>query len=210
MEQTLISAELRQVGKMRASRRLRRTGRVPAVVYGGEKDPIFVSVDDHDMDLILRGASRAGNIFKLKIGDVEESAVLREIQRHPVHNRLVHMDFLRVDLSKEIEVEVPVHATSATPAGVKDGGVLEHLTRELTVRCLSVDLPKYIEVDLSGLELGESFHVKDLVLPEGVTVLNSEDTTLFAVAVPRAISEEVSEEAASEPEVIGGKKPEAE
>ena len=210
MEQVQINAELRQVGKMRASRRLRRTGRVPAVVYGGNTDPIFVSVDDHDMDLILRGASRASNIFKLKIGDVEESAVLREIQRHPVHNRLVHMDFLRVDLSKELEVDVPVHAMAGIPAGVKNGGVLEHLTRELTVRCLSVNLPKYLEVDLSGLDLGESFHVSDLVLPEGVTVLNSEDTTLFAVAVPRTTSEDEADEAAAEPEVIGVKKPEAE
>lgn len=209
MEQVQVSAELRQVGKMRASRRLRRTGRVPAVVYGGGKDPIFVSVDDHDMDLILRGASRASDIFNLKIGEVEEQAVLREIQRHPVHNRLVHMDFLRIDLTKEIEVELAIHATDVTPAGVKAGGVLEHLTRELTVRCLSVNLPKYIEVDLSGLEVGESFHVSDLVLPEGVTVLNSEDTTLFAVTVPRAAVEE-GEGEGEEPEVIGGKKPEAE
>lgn len=212
MEQVTIKGEVREKVLKGDNRRLRRDGRVPAVLYGGEGQNASISVGDHEMEMVLRGARRTNAIFNLALAGGEEPALLREIQRHPVTEKLMHLDFVRVDLTKEIEVEVPVRATGETPAGVKEGGILEHVQRTVTVMCRALDIPKHIDANLGGLRMNDSFHVSDLKLPEGVRVIDEPETALFSVLPPRK-EEEVTPAAAAEgeaaqPELIGKKKEE--
>ncbi|MCL5269020.1 MAG: 50S ribosomal protein L25 [bacterium] len=206
MEQVRITATPRRNETKRANKRLRRGGRVPAVVYGGQNThPRMVTVDNHELELILRGAHRSNAIFKLVLDDGEEQTIIRDIQRHPVDESIIHVDFLRVNLAEEIVVTVTVRAIGETPRGVRVGGILEHVTRNLQVRCLPLNMPRAIEVDLSELDINHSVFVRDLKLPENVTVLDDPDTPLFVILPPKLEAEAPAEgaEAPAEPEVIG-------
>jgi large subunit ribosomal protein L25 len=215
MEQMRINASIRRRQAKGDNRKLRREGLVPAVIYGGRKEPINVTVNDHEVELILRGAHRTNAIFNLAItdGEGQEQTIIREVQRHPVTSRLVHMDFQRIDLESEIEVSVAIHVVGSDPKGVKAGGILEHLIRAVAVRCTPLNIPKYLEADLSNLDLNQSFHVRELALREDVQVMVDPDTALFTILPPKAEAEPVVEAVAAmaaEPELIGGKKPEGE
>jgi large subunit ribosomal protein L25 len=214
MEQMRINASIRRRQAKGDNRKLRREGMVPAVIYGGQNEPIRVTVNDHEVELILRGAHRTNAIFNLTItdGEGQEQTIIREVQRHPVTSRLVHIDFQRIDLEREIEVSVAVHVVGSDPKGVKAGGILEHLMRTVAVRCAPLNIPKNLEADLTNLDLNQSFHVRELTLPEGVQVMVDPDTALFTILPPKAEAEPVAEAAATaaEPELIGGKKPEEE
>ncbi|MCE5229071.1 50S ribosomal protein L25 [bacterium] len=214
MEQVTIQGELRTKVLKGDNKRLRRDGRVPAVIYGGEGEVKSISVGDHDMELVLRGARRTNTIFSLALGGAQEPALVREIQRHPVTEKLMHMDFVRVDLTKELEVEVPVRATGDIPPGVKAGGILEHVQRAVTIMCRALEIPDYLTANLSGLGMNQTFHVSDLQLPEGIRVIDEPETALFSVLPPRKEEEVVpavaAEGAAVEPELIGKKKEEGE
>lgn len=209
MEKLRINAQTRQRVAKGDNRRLRAAGMVPAVVYGGKGEPVMVTVNEHELELILRGARRSSAIFTLALGQdgAQEQAIIREMQRHPVTSRVVHVDFQRVDMESEIEVEVPVHEVGSAPIGVRNGGILEHVTRTVTVRCTAATLPKRLDVDLSELELNASFHVSDLKLPEGIKVLDDPETALFTVLPPKGEAEGAA--GAAEPEVIGKKQSEA-
>lgn len=207
MQQVELKAAERVRDAKGANRRLRVAGRVPGIVYGAGADPRQVEVSAHDMEMILHGRSRAGEVLNLQFeGGAKEVTLLREVQRHPVSRKLQHLDFLRVDVNKEVEVEVPVHGVG-TPAGVREGGVLEHLTRTLKVRCTPLTIPASIEIDIEGLDVNHSLHVGEAKLPEGLVVLNDAETPLFAVLPPRTQAE--AGEGSAEPEVIGAKKKEA-
>ena len=210
MEQMRVNAQFRQRQAKGDNRRLRRTGLIPAVIYGGQDAPASVAVNDHELELILRGARHSNIIFNLSLDSKEEQAIIREMQRHPVTERLVHIDFQRINLAEEIEVSVQIHAVGSDPKGVKVGGILEHVTRSVQVRCKPLNIPKRLDADLSNLDLNQSFHVSDLVLPEGVEVLDEIDTPLYTILPPKAEVEPVAAEgevaAAAEPEVIGEKK----
>ncbi len=215
MEQVTIQGELRKKVLKGDNKRLRREGRVPAVIYGGDGEATSISVGDHEMEMVLRGARRTNTIFSLAVGGGQEPALVREIQRHPVTEKLMHMDFVRVDLTKEIEVEVPVRAIGGTPAGVKLGGILEHVQRTVTVACSPLEIPDHLEADLAALGMNQTFHVSDLKLAETIRVIDEPETALFSVLPPRK-EEEVAPAAAaegaesSEPELIGKKKEEGE
>jgi large subunit ribosomal protein L25 len=215
MEQMEIMAQPRQRRFKRDNNRLRRQGRIPSVIYGEKAAPASIAVDEHQMEMILRGASRSSAVFRVTVDDGRdtEQTLLRAVDRHPVTGRLVHIDFQRVDLDKEVELAVPIHASGASPIGVRGGGILEHVQRAITIRCKPLAMPQFIEVDLSNLDVHESIHVVDLKLPEGVTVMDSPDTALFAVVAPHVVVEaEVAvpgveaEDAEAEPEVIARKK----
>jgi large subunit ribosomal protein L25 len=215
MKQMEIMAQPRVRRFKRDNNRLRRQGSVPSVIYGEKVEPASVAVDEHQMELILRGASRSSAIFRVTVDDgrAVEQTLLRAVDRHPVTGRLIHIDFQRVDLEKEVEISIPIHATGATPIGVRSGGILEHVQRAVTIRCKPLAMPQFIEVDLSNLEVHESIHVSDLKLPEGVVVMDSPEMALFAVVAPHVVVEEVApgaivegEEGAAEPEVIARKK----
>ena len=200
MEQIELKAKNRVRNAKGANRRLRVEGRIPAVVYGAGAEPRAIDVSAHEMEMILHGRTRSGEVLNLKFDEGQpEVTLLREVQRHPVSSKLQHLDFLRVDVNKEVDVEVTVHGLG-TPIGVKEGGVLEHLTRTLTLRCTPLNIPTSVDVDISELGMNASLHVSEAKFPEGLVVLNDPETPLFAVLAPRT-QEEVAP-AVAEPEVI--------
>jgi large subunit ribosomal protein L25 len=168
-----LHAEPRQnVGKG-ASRRLRRQGRLPAVLYGGGKDPEIL-VFEHDKILHkMDNEAFYSQILEIKIGSRTERAVLRDLQRHPFKPALLHLDLQRVTADEKVRVHVPLHfLNQETARGVKQqGGTISHLKIEIEVACLPADLPEFIEVDLAELEIGESIHLSQLKLPEGVEIV---------------------------------------
>jgi large subunit ribosomal protein L25 len=213
MEQLQISAMPRQRQAKGDNRRLRRDGQVPAVIYGGPGEPRSIAINHHELEMLLRGARHTNAVLDLAIDGGHEQTLIRDIQRHPVTGMLVHVDFLRVDLEKEVQVEVVLHVVGTDPAGVKNGGILEHVQRTVEVRCTPLNMPKFLEADLSNLDLNQSFHVSDLKLPEGVTVVDDPETALFTILPPKAEAEEAAPGAApaagaAEPEVIAKKKTE--
>lgn len=200
MQQIEVKASARVRDAKGANRRLRANGRVPGVVYGGSAEPRSIDVSAHDMEMILHGRYRTGEVMNLTFEQgPAEVTLLRDVQRHPVSSKLQHLDFLRVDINKEVEVEVTVHAVG-TPAGVREGGILEHVTRTLTVRCTPLSIPTSVDIDVTGLEINHSLHLSEATLPEGLVILNAPETPLFAILPPR--TGDAGATAAAEPEVI--------
>ena len=155
-----------------ASRRLRRLENlVPGVVYGGHKDPVSVSVVSKDIEKSLENEAFYSHVLTLNFGDHTESAVLKDLQRHPATNKVVHLDFLRVVAGEAIKVQVPLHFTNEdTCIGVKiGGGMVQHQMNEIEVSCLPKNIPEFIEVDMANVEVGTIVHLSDLTLPKGVT-----------------------------------------
>ena len=206
-----LTASKREAGGKGAARKLRREGRVPAVLYGKDMDSVALSLDAMEVEHLFQAISVENTIVELKIeGGESHQTLVREIQSHPFRYELVHIDFLRIQSHVEVDVEVPVELVG-TPVGVKQhGGVLEQIVHELPVRCLPSRIPEVIEVDVSGLEIEDSLHLSDIQLPEGVEATIDPERTLCLVSAPRAAIEEVEEVAegeepgeAPEPEVVG-------
>ena len=201
VQQVSLQAEPRQGTGKGPGRRLRASGRIPAVVYGLSRQPVSVSVNARELThLVARTGEHA--IISLQIGDQgqTEDVMLRDTQRDPVTDRLVHADFYRIDLNKPIDVEVPVQPVG-TPVGVREGGLLEHLMRTVKVRCLPLAMPSAIEVDVSGIRIGHSLHVSNLTPPQGVEFLTPSDVAIFTVLAP-AKEEEVAAVVAEGEEVV--------
>lgn len=199
---TVLKASKREGTGKGGARKLRQTGRVPAVLYGKDMSPVSLSVDAHDAMHLFQTISVENTLVDLKVEGVKEPFVtlVREIQTHPYKPDLVHIDFLRVQEGVEVELEVPVHLVG-TPVGVKqEGGVLEQVIHELAVRCIPAKIPESIEVDVSGLELDGSIHVSDIGVDEGVEITIPGDRVVCLVAVPRVVIEDVVEEEAEEVE----------
>src|SRR3954465_3447241 len=173
---TRLSLTPRARAHSRATRRLRRAGQVPGVLYGGGGDPVSFSVDA----LVLRRALAAqGAVVELELDGTTAPAVLKDAQRHPVRGETMHVDFLRVDLDQPIQSTVPLHLIGADDApGVRDGGVLEHVTHELTVEALPREIPEAIEHDVSGMELNETMTLAAVSAPAGVTIVDDPETVI--------------------------------
>ena len=199
-----LKAELREgIGKG-AARKLRASGRLPAVVYGGDGETSHISLDAHDADYLFHRISVDNTIVDLEVEGEKESfqTLVREIQTHPWKGSILHVDFLRIQAGVEVEVDIPVELIG-TPIGVRDnGGVLEHIIHDLPIRCIPSKIPEVIEVDVSGLDINDVLHVSDLTFDEGVEVTISPERTICAVSPPRAEEEEETEEA-EEPELVG-------
>lgn len=167
-----VHAEARTDEGKGASRRLRHAGKVPAVVYGADKDPVSVSVDHNQFIRHLAEEAFYAHILTLVIDGKKDQVVLKDLQRHPANdNKIIHADFLRVDAKHEMTMTVPVHFIGEENApGVKAGGLVSHLITEVEVSCLPQDLPEYIEADISGLEMDGSIHLTELPLPKGVSL----------------------------------------
>jgi len=172
-KQFKIPAELRtDVGKG-ASRRLRRAGRVPAVVYGAGPDPATITLDHDSVLHMAETEAFHSSILELRVGDDKrQKVVLRDIQRHPFKPLLTHLDFLRVSDDQLVRIFVPIHFVNeeSSPAGKKPGVVISHQTIEVEIDALPKDLPEYLEVDLAELEPGDSVQLSEIKLPEGVTI----------------------------------------
>jgi large subunit ribosomal protein L25 len=185
-----LIAEFRQDQGKGASRRLRRDGKVPAILYGGHADARTLSVSHQKLLIMLENERFYSTILNLKVGEETQAAILKDVQRHPYKNAVLHIDFQRVNDNEKIRISIPLHFKGeAVSPGVKtQGGIVSHLRTQVEVACLPKDLPEFIEVDMSGLSLSESIHLSELKLPEGVQLLDlaKEDSAVVAIHSPRA------------------------
>ena len=194
-EQLVVSVDPRDYRGKNACRRLRTTGMVPGNVYGMNLDSFAVAVEARRVEEILRLGSGRNTIFTLSLGEGEESraVMLRELQRDPVSERLVHVDFLRVDPKKTVQVRIPVRLVG-TPEGVKnEGGVIDFVHRLVEVACMPSSIPEHLDVDVSHLHNNQNVAVKDLQTEAGVEILDDPETILAVVAAPRVEVEETPE-----------------
>ncbi len=212
----VLNAEVRATQGKGASRRLRREGKVPAVLYGGHKDPVMLTVGGFELDKRLKNEAFYSHILTLNIGGTEESAVLKDLQRHPSKPQIIHLDLQRVVADEELRMHVPLHFKGeAICPGVKQGGgVVQHHLVDVEVLCLPKDLPEFIEVDVSAMQLNDALHMSQLKLPEGVRLSaleHDDDQAVVSVHIPRVVEEPVVEAASAEVPVVGEEdKPEAE
>ena len=208
-----VKATKREVQGTGASRRLRRAGRVPGIIYGGEAAPQTVELDHNELWQHLRKEAFYSSILDVVVDGAKQTCLLRDVQRHPFRQLVLHVDFQRVDATHAIHQKVPLHFVNADIApGVKmSGGMVQHVMTELDVKCLPKDLPSFIEVDLKELQGGQSLHVTQLKLPAGVeAVLHKGEDPVVATIVVRgagASSDEVVEGAPVETQITTEKKP---
>jgi large subunit ribosomal protein L25 len=200
-QSTQLEVEIREPGHSRATRRLRRAGRVPGVLYGGGEEPISFSVEER----VLRHALAArGAVIELSVGGQTTPVVLKDIHRDPVRGETLHVDLFRVDLSKPIEATVALHLVGADDApGVREGGgTLEQITREIQVEALPSDIPEFIELDVSDMEINDNRFLSAVTPPSGVTLLDDLEETVIAILAPPRV-EDVDDEIESETELVG-------
>ena len=212
-EITLEVTRREQTGK-EVAKKLRRDGKVPAVVYGGPREPVAIAVDRKSVsELIQKSEHGIRSVFLLKMAgsDQQRHAMIKDVTIDPISRRMTHIDFVRVVMDEKIKVTVPV-ALNGTAKGVKEGGLLDFQVRELHVECLPNAIPDSIDVDVTPLGGHDYYRVKDLQLPEGVKVLDDPERVVVGVTHARAeVSEAAAEGAAAlEPEVIKKGKPEDE
>jgi large subunit ribosomal protein L25 len=169
-----ISAEIRADAGKRASRRLRRNGQIPAVLYGADRDPVSLTLDHMSVLHAAEHESFYSSILEIQVGDGRsQRVVVRDMQRHPYKQQIMHLDFMRVSESEVLRISVPLHfvGEDKSAAGKTSGVVIQHLVTELEIAALPKDLPEYLDVDLSELDAGDSVMLSDIRLPEGVEIV---------------------------------------
>ena len=200
-----INAVKRDVKGTGASRRTRRAGNVPGVVYGAGKDAVNIEMNTKELFLQFRHEAFHASILSLNLDGKKENVLLRDFQMHPVRNTIQHMDFQRVSANEKIHVKVPFHFLNADIApGVKvGGGIVAHILTEAEVSCLPKELPEFIEVDLGALEIGNSVHLSQITLPKGVefvALAHGNDAAVAAIAKTRGgVSDDAGEATADAP-----------
>jgi large subunit ribosomal protein L25 len=209
-EVTLVADANRPVGKS-AARKIRREGKVPAIVYGLGSDPTPVAVPSRELQHILHGASGINTLINLDLSGKQDLVLARQVVRHPVRHTLVHVDFIRVRHDQPVAAQVPIHLTGE-PQGVKDGGILEQLNFTLSIEAKPADLPTGIDADVSHLEIGDQLTVGELKLPAGVVSTQEPGELVALVAQPRGLElpEEVEAAEAEEEEEAAAAAAEAE
>jgi large subunit ribosomal protein L25 len=191
-----IKANLRDTKGTGASRRLRKSGSIPGIVYGNKKDAVSITLDGKDLSLKFKKEAFHASILSLDLDGKKESVLLRDYQLEPVKSTLLHVDFQRVNENEKIHVKVPFHFINEDVAkGVKlEGGVITHIVTEADIACLPKDLPQYIEVDLADLELGHSIHLSEIKLPEGIeltALTHGNDAAVTSIIKPKVKEESV-------------------
>lgn len=217
MTDTKLKAALRDGTGKGVARKMREAGQTPAVLYGGEENTVHLSLDTHDADYLFRNISVDNTIVDLELDGEKEpvQALVREIQTHPWKATLLHVDFLRIQKGVAVDVDVPVHLVG-TPVGVQlGGGNLEQIIHDLPLRCIPSKIPESIEVDVSGLDIGDVLHISDITFDEGIEVTIAPERTICSVAAPRAEEVETDEdedliEGVAEEGAPEGAEPEAE
>ncbi len=199
---TQLIVRKREPGHSRATRRLRREGLVPGVVYGGGDDPVAFAVDARELRLAL---AHGGAVIDLSLdGATAAPVVVKDLQRHPVRGETIHIDLLRVRLDVAIHAMVPLELLGMEDApGVKEGGVLEHVTRELNVEALPNDIPDVIEHDVSGMEMNDTLMLAVVSVPPNVTLLDDVEETVIATLSPPRLSTESEDEIEEETGLVG-------
>ena len=192
-----LNAETRSDLGKGASRRLRKSGLVPAIIYGGDSEPVSINLQHNEFIHQLDNEAIYTQVLSLKVGKKKEDVILRDLQRHPYKNQVMHADFLRVDQKKALHVIVPIHFINDEIChGVKmEGGLLNHIQSEVEIMALPKNLPEYLELDVAELKLGESLHLSDIKMPEGVEIValthgEDHDTGVAAVTKTRETSDE--------------------
>ena len=207
---TLSATPRTETGKG-VARKLRAQHSVPGVLYGHHREPQPLVLDARELDRLVERYATETTVVELGLDGQSVRTLIREVQRHPVKRNVLHVDFQALVAGEKVTVDIPI-VLLGTPAGVKLGGVLDQTMRELTVEVDPSNIPNHIDIDVSGLELGQSIHVSDVPLAEGVTVLDDPDTTICVVAPPRVAEEEPAAapeaETGGEPELIRKQKEE--
>jgi large subunit ribosomal protein L25 len=209
MEFVQVAVERREKAGTTHARRLRASGKVPAVLYGLGRPNADLVIAREELQRFLKTGSR---LVELRLADKAQQAILRDLQHDPLSDEIVHVDLVRIDEHHEIESRVPIEF-KGIPKGLAEGGVFETVLQDVLVRCTPARLPKVLVVEVGGLGLDEATFVKDLPLPEGVKVLQQKPDDHVAHCVPVKVevaAPAAAEEGAAEPERIGGKKPEEE
>ncbi|MHB1946501.1 MAG: 50S ribosomal protein L25/general stress protein Ctc [Gammaproteobacteria bacterium] len=200
-----LDAELREDMGKGASRRLRHSNQVPAVIYGADQPAVALTLNHDKVAVALAHEAFYSHILTLKHGKKSEKVILKDVQRHPSKPRVQHIDFLRVKADQKLRMNVPLHFIGEEKApGLKEGGVFQHLMTDIEISCLPDNLPEFIEVDVSNLALDKSIHLSELNLPKGVELVafahgaEGHDQAVISIHIPRIIEEEVVEVAAEE------------
>ncbi len=220
MDKPVLNARTRQSTGKGAARKLRSDNQIPAIFYGPNREPLMLVMDYPELEGIIKRSGGENIIVDLKVesdgGTQTWKAILKDLQIDPIKDTYLHADFYEISMDKEITVNLAIHLIN-TPAGVEEGGILQHVRRELTVSCLPDKLIQALEVDVSKLEIGDSVHIRDISFPEGITSLDEEDLTVALVAAPTVVPEEAEaeeveeeglEEEVAEGEVAEGEKAE--
>jgi large subunit ribosomal protein L25 len=208
LETLEIEVNARQPGSKHQARRLRREGKIPAVLYGPKVQPLALELNRKDFSNRVAGLE-GSHLVRMKSASTtlaDKVALVKEMQYHPITGDVIHADFYEVDLTARIEVSVPLHFVGKG-AGVVRGGILQPIVREIQVECLPLDIPQYFDVDVSGLDIGDSVHIEDLPMPEGVTAVYDSNFALVTVATP-TVEEEPTAAAAATPEAAAVASPE--
>jgi large subunit ribosomal protein L25 len=203
----VVEAQERSDLGKNANRRLRKSGGVPGVVYGLDRPPFPVGIGARKIEEVLNLETGRNTIFTMSLTgqDRTRAVMIKALQRDPVTERLVHVDFVRVDLAKAVRVSVPLRLLGLAEGVKTEGGLLEFVLRQVEVQCLPSDIPEHIDLDVSALHLNQHLSVKDLPTKERVTILDDPEAIVCVVAVPKEEAAPVVEEAAvvaAEPEVI--------
>jgi large subunit ribosomal protein L25 len=206
MERFALQSEVREGAGKGVARKLRMSGRLPAVLYGRKESPVGLSLSEVDMRNILRKHPESAIVdLTIDTGATLLNAIIRDVQRHPASGKVLHVDLQRISLTEKVRVEVHVHL-DGTPAGVKDqGGILEHGTRNVNVLCLPAEIPDHIVVDVVALRIGDSARIRDIAAAyPGVEFLDDPDTTLATVIPPivETVVAAPAVEETAEPELI--------
>jgi large subunit ribosomal protein L25 len=192
MEQVTLRAERRTEAGSRPARRMRREGKVPAIVYGRGLEPFPVALSGRDLYAALHTEAGLNAILSVEVDGDSVLAVAREIQRHPVRGDITHLDLIKVSLDVAIEAEVGLEFIG-TPLGVREGGIVETIENTVAIEALPTAIPSSIPLDISELQVGDTLRIADLPAIDGVTYVDDEDRPLVTVVVPRLVEEEVEE-----------------
>ncbi len=195
-----LQAEERQISGTGQARELRRNSKIPAIIYGAGKPQVMISLPYKELTLEYRKQGFLSHMFDISVGKTKYRVIPKEIQLHPVTDEIEHIDFMHIDKNSKIKVTISLHVENEEKCpGIKHGGVLNVARHDLEVYCLPDNIPESINIDVSGLNIGETIHLKDIALPEGVETKLDLDTTIAAVlGAQKEVSETTEEETTAE------------
>lgn len=212
MAKATLNATVRTETGTGVARKLRQNGEFPAVVYGHGREPQSLTINTRDADRLLGSINVLATVIELNVGGKPANTLIREVQRHPVKRTIVHIDFQELVAGEKITVNIPLRFIGTADGVRNGGGILEETMHQVHLRLDPANIPDHIDVDVTPLTIGHSFHIRDLKLPEGVTILDDAGATVCVVSAPKteAAAGEAAEGSAAEPELIRKAKAEGE
>lgn len=204
----LLKAEIREHTGSKTVRKIRKQGKIPAIMYGHKEEPVAISLDAHNL---IEGLHHGHRLIDVQIGRKKEKTIVKELQYDYLGRNIIHADLMRVDVSEKVKVTVPIEL-KGTAAGTHEGGIIEEHTDHLEIECKATDIPETIVVSVKDVHVGSNLHAGEIELPDGINLVSPSDTLLVTCHLVAAAktTEELEEEAPAAPEVIGEvKEPEA-